>query len=159
MNLQLTLNGEAVSRDVDPCARLIDVLRDELGTKGVKEGCGEGECGACTILLDDAPVNACLVLAAQADECRITTVEGLSTNGELHPVQRAFADAGAVQCGFCTPGFVLATVALLRETPRPTDDEIIDALAGHLCRCTGYRKIVDAVRLAADEMATKAGQT
>ena len=159
MNLQLMLNDEAVSRDVDPCARLIDVLRDELGTKGVKEGCGEGECGACTILLDDAPVNACLVLAAQADGCRITTVEGLSTNGELHPVQRAFADAGAVQCGFCTPGFVLAAVALLRETPNPTDEEIVDALAGHLCRCTGYRKIVDAVRLAADEMAAGAGQT
>lgn len=152
MNLQLTLNGEAVSRDVDPCARLIDVLRDELGTKGVKEGCGEGECGACTILLDDAPVNACLVLAAQADECRITTVEGLSTNGELHPVQRAFADAGAVQCGFCTPGMVISTKALLDRNPDPTEEEIRDALSGNLCRCTGYGQIVSAVQLAAERL-------
>jgi carbon-monoxide dehydrogenase small subunit len=150
--MQMTLNGAPVSCDVDPCVRLIDLLRDDLGAKSVKEGCGEGECGACTVLLDGEPVNACLVLAAQADGCRITTVEGLSKDDDLHPVQRAFAETGAVQCGFCTPGFLLATVALLRENARPSDVEIVDALAGHLCRCTGYRKIVDAVRRAAELM-------
>jgi len=150
MKLQMTLNGKPVSCDVDSCARLIDLLRDDLDAKSVKEGCGEGECGACTVLLDGEPVNACLVLAAQVDGSRVTTVEGLSRDGELHPVQRAFAETGAVQCGFCTPGFIMATVALLDRTPRPNDREIRDALAGHLCRCTGYRKIMDAVRRAAE---------
>ncbi len=150
MELRLTLNGEPVAVEVDPCTRLIDLLRDKLNAKSVKEGCGEGECGACTVLLDGEPAYACLVLAAQADGSRITTVEGLSKDGELHPVQRAFAETGAVQCGFCTPGFIIATVALLDRNPRPSNDEIRDALAGHLCRCTGYRKIMDAVHRAAD---------
>ena len=154
MKLQLELNGASVSCDVDPCARLLDVLRNELGAKSVKEGCGEGECGACTVLLDGAPVNACLVLAAQADGCRVTTVESLAQGGALHPIQRAFAETGAVQCGFCTPGFLMATAALLREFPQPSDQQIQHALDGHLCRCTGYKKIMDAVRRAADLAAT-----
>ncbi len=148
MQLQLVLNHEPVSCDVDPCVRLIDLLRDTLGAKGVKEGCGEGECGACTVLIDGNPANSCLVLAAQVEGAQITTVEGLSANGELHPVQQAFAETGAVQCGFCTPGFILSTVALLRRNADPSDDEIKLALAGHLCRCTGYQKIMDAVRRA-----------
>ncbi|MFC2078103.1 (2Fe-2S)-binding protein [Candidatus Bipolaricaulota bacterium] len=161
MELQFTLNEKAISCDVDPCLRLIDVLRDELDTKSVKEGCGEGECGACTILLDGAPVNACLVLAAQAEGARVTTVEGLSKNGELHPVQKAFAETGAVQCGFCTPGFLLATFALIRDNRDPSDEEIKHALAGHLCRCTGYQKIMDAVRHAAklNREGTTTGET
>jgi len=149
VEVQFSLNEKTVSCDVDPCLRLIDLLRDELDAKSVKEGCGEGECGACTVLLDGTPVNACLVLAAQVDGSCVATVEGLSENGQLHPVQRAFAETGAVQCGFCTPGFLLATVALLRENADPSDDEIKHALAGHLCRCTGYQKIMDAVRYAA----------
>jgi len=153
VKIYFTINGADMELDVDPCQRLIDVLRDRLLLKGVKEGCGEGECGACTILVDGEPANACLILAGQAQGRDLLTVEGLATDGKLHPVQEAFAETGAVQCGFCTPGFILSTVALRRRNPAPEDEQIIDALAGHVCRCTGYRKILDAVRRAAGLLA------
>ncbi len=128
---------------------LLTTLRDRLGLPGSKNACEQGECGSCSVLLDGELVCACLVLAAQADGHEVTTVEGLADGDELHRVQRAFVDAGAVQCGFCTPGLVVVTVDLLDRVPRPTEDEIREALSGNLCRCTGYAKIFDAVRLAA----------
>jgi len=153
VKIYFTLNGRNVDIDAVPTDRLIDVLRDQLQLKGVKEGCGEGECGACTVLLDGDPVNACLMLAGQVHGKDLLTVEGLTTDGALHPVQAAFAETGAVQCGFCTPGFIMSTVALLQRIPTPTDEQIIHALAGHVCRCTGYRKILDAVRRATELLA------
>ena len=149
MKIHVTVNGAAYDAEVDGATRLLDLLRETLHLTGTKEGCGEGECGACTILLDGRPVNSCLVLAAQADGKEIVTVEGLARREELHPVQRAFVEKGAVQCGFCTPGFIMSTVALLSANPDPTDEEIRTALEGNLCRCTGYAKIVEAVRHAA----------
>ncbi len=149
MRIDLQVNGRPVSRDVDPSMRLLDFLREELHLTGTKEGCGEGECGACTVLLDGRPVNSCLLLSPQADGKTVLTVEGLSRGGTLHPVQQAFVDKGAVQCGFCTPGFILSAVALLEANPSPNDEEILTALEGNLCRCTGYTKIVEAVRHAA----------
>ena len=128
---------------------LLYVLRERLGLPGAKAGCEQGECGSCSVLLDGTLVCACLVLAAQADGHDVTTVEGLGDDAGLHPVQQAFVDAGAVQCGFCTPGLVVATADLLRRNPDPSDDEIREALSGNLCRCTGYAKIFDAVRAAA----------
>ncbi len=150
MELTLTVNGEPRRLDVPPLRRLIDVLRVDLGLTGTKEGCGEGECGACTVLLDGAPVNACLVPALQAAGRTVETIEGLAGDGELHPVQRAFVERGAVQCGFCTPGMVLTAVALLREHPHPSREQIRAGLVGNVCRCTGYHKIVDAVEAAAE---------
>jgi len=150
MKIRFTVNGLEAELDVNARHRCIDVLRNQLRLTGVKEGCGEGECGACTILVDGSPVNACLMFAPQMDGKELRTIEGLAQGDALHPVQRAFAEAGAVQCGFCTPGFVMSTVALLERSPEPGDDEIIDALSGNLCRCTGYRKILDAVHLAID---------
>jgi len=152
MNIRLTVNGTTVERVVDAETRLLDLLREDLQLTGTKEGCGEGECGACTVLMDGRPVNSCLVLAAQADGTEILTIEGVAAGDELHPIQQAFVDTGGVQCGFCTPGFIVSVYALLHETPDPTDDEIRTALEGNLCRCTGYEKIVDAVRLAARRM-------
>ena len=149
MKINLQVNRRAVSYDVDPSMRLLDLLREELHLTGTKEGCGEGECGACTVLLDGRPVNSCLLLAAQADGKTVLTVEGLSSGRTLHPVQQAFVEKGAVQCGFCTPGFILSAVALLEANPSPSDEEILTALEGNLCRCTGYTKIVEAVRYAA----------
>jgi len=149
VRIKLHVNGRAVSCDVDPSMRLLDLLREELHLTGTKEGCGEGECGACTVLLDGQPVNSCLLLAPQADGKTVLTVEGLSSGQTLHPVQQAFVDKGAVQCGFCTPGFILSAVALLEANPSPSDEEILTALEGNLCRCTGYTKIVEAVRYAA----------
>ena len=146
MRIDLQVNGRAVSCDIDPSMRLLDLLREELHLTGTKEGCGEGECGACTVLLDGRPVNSCLLLAPQADGKTVLTVEGLSSSGTLHPVQQAFVDKGAVQCGFCTPGFIMSAVALLEANPSPSDEEILTALEGNLCRCTGYTKIVEAVR-------------
>jgi carbon-monoxide dehydrogenase small subunit len=131
---------------------LLYVLRERLGLPGSKNACEQGECGSCSIYLDGTLVCSCLVLAAQAEGREIVTVEGLAQDGELHPVQRAFLDAGAVQCGFCTPGLVVTTHELLARSPDPDDAEIREALAGNLCRCTGYEKILDAVRLAADRM-------
>jgi carbon-monoxide dehydrogenase small subunit len=149
VKISLTVNGEPRSTEVWPGESLLYALRERLGLPGSKNACEQGECGSCSVLLDGTLVCACLVLAAQAEGRRVTTVEGLAENGRLHRVQEAFAEAGAVQCGFCTPGLVVATADLLRRTPEPSDDEIREALSGNLCRCTGYAKIFDAVRLAA----------
>ena len=149
MRIELTVNGERLDADVWAGESLLYVLRERLGLPGSKNACEQGECGSCSVLLDGRLVCACLVLAAQADGHELVTVEGLAEDGELHPVQAAFAETGAVQCGFCTPGFVVATADLLARSPNPSDDEIREALSGNLCRCTGYAKIFDAVRLAA----------
>ena len=149
MRLELTVNGERREADVWAGESLLYVLRERLGLPGSKNACEQGECGSCSVLLDAKLVCACLVLAAQADGHEVVTVEGLGGGGELHAVQAAFAETGAVQCGFCTPGFVVATADLLARNPTPSDDEIREALSGNLCRCTGYAKIFDAVRLAA----------
>ena len=148
MRIDLTVNGEPREADVWPGESLLFALRERLGLPGSKNACEQGECGSCSVLLDGSLVCACLVLAAQADGHDVLTVEGLATDGALHPVQEAFVEAGAVQCGFCTPGLVVATVDLLARRPSPSDDEIREALSGNLCRCTGYQKIFDAVRLA-----------
>jgi carbon-monoxide dehydrogenase small subunit len=150
MKIELTVNGERRETDAWEGESLLYLLRERLDLPGSKNACEQGECGSCSVLLDGKLVCACLVLAAQAGGREVVTVEGLGTEGELHPVQEAFAATGAVQCGFCTPGLVVATVDLLRNIPRPTDDEIREALSGNLCRCTGYAKIFDAVRLAAE---------
>jgi len=151
VRVELTVNGERCEADVWPGESLLTTLRDRLELPGSKNACEQGECGSCSVLLDGELVCACLVLAAQADGHEVVTVEGLaSANGELHPVQEAFAETGAVQCGFCTPGFVVAATDLLRRNPDPSDDEIREALSGNLCRCTGYQKILDAVRMAAE---------
>ena len=152
MQIRLTVNGKPLEREVDAETRLLDLLREGLHLTGTKEGCGEGECGACTVLIDGRPVNSCLVLAPQADGVDVLTIEGVADGDRLHPIQQALVDAGGVQCGFCTPGFIMSTYALLRDTPNPTDDEIRSALEGNLCRCTGYEKIVEAVQLAAARM-------
>ena len=152
MRISLLLNGEQVEADCWEGESLLYALREKLGYPGSKNACEQGECGSCSVLLDGTLVCACLVLAAQADGHEVTTVEGLAQAGELHPVQQAFVDAGAVQCGFCTPGLVVATADLLRRNSQPTDDEIREALSGNLCRCTGYAKIFDAVRAAAEAL-------
>ena len=149
MKIELTVNGERREADVWGGESLLFALRDQLGLPGSKNACEQGECGSCSVLLDGELVCSCLVLAAQADGHEVVTVEGLGTPESLHRVQEAFVSAGAVQCGFCTPGLVMATVGLLEHTPSPTDDEIREALSGNLCRCTGYQKIFDAVRAAA----------
>ena len=149
MRIELTVNGERLEADVWAGESLLYVLRERLGLPGSKNACEQGECGSCSVLLDGRLVCACLVLAAQADGHELVTVEGLAEDDELHPVQAAFAETGAVQCGFCTPGFVVATADLLARSPNPSEDEIREALSGNLCRCTGYAKIFDAVRLAA----------
>ena len=149
MKLAITINGELREADVWGGDSLLTALRDGFGLPGSKNACEQGECGSCSVLLDGELVCSCLVLAAQTDGHKVTTVEGLARGDELHRVQRAFVDAGAVQCGFCTPGLVVATVDLLERAPSPSDDEIREALSGNLCRCTGYAKIFDAVRLAA----------
>jgi carbon-monoxide dehydrogenase small subunit len=149
MKITLTVNGAEYATDVWEGESLLFALRERLGLPGSKNACEQGECGSCSVLLDGTLVCACLVLAAQADGHEVVTVEGLAEDGELHRVQEAFVDAGAVQCGFCTPGLVVATADLLAHNPQPTEDEIREALSGNLCRCTGYAKIFDAVRLAA----------
>ena len=149
MRVELTVNGERHEADVWAGESLLYVLRERLGLPGSKNACEQGECGSCSVLLDGKLVCACLVLAAQADGHELVTVEGLGEDGGLHPVQEAFTESGAVQCGFCTPGLIVATVDLLARNPSPSEDEIREALSGNLCRCTGYAKIFDAVRLAA----------
>ena len=153
MRLELEVNGEMREAEgVWEGESLLYVLRERLGLPGSKNACEQGECGSCSVLLDGQLVCACLVLAAQADGRAVTTIEGLASGGELHPLQRAFVQAGAIQCGYCTPGLILATHDLLARNPEPTDAEIREALAGNLCRCTGYEKILDAVRLAGERM-------
>ena len=142
--IKLTINEIEYKVDIDGNMRLIDLLRDKLGLIGTMEGCGEGECGACTVIMDGETVNSCLVMAFQANESYITTIEGLEENGKLHPVQQAFMDEGAVQCGFCIPGMVLSTKALIDKNPHPTRVELREGISGNLCRCTGYNKAIDA---------------
>jgi carbon-monoxide dehydrogenase small subunit len=148
--VDFTLNGRPAGAEVADDELLCDCLRERLGQIGTRVGCREGICGSCTVLLDGAPVRSCLLLAVQASGCEVTTVEGLAADGgQLSALQRAFVDHGAVQCGFCTAGLLVSASALLRRTPRPSDDQVVEALAGNLCRCTGYTKIVAAVRAAA----------
>ena len=146
--MPLIVNGVTVSVDFDIRDSLLDVLRDRLGLTGTKRGCDEGACGACTVLLNERPVNSCSLLAVEASGASILTIEGLASD-ILHPLQQTFIECGAVQCGFCTPGMVLTSHAFLQRNPDPSRDEVREALAGNLCRCTGYRKIIDAVMLAA----------
>ena len=149
MKLRLMVNGTSRDLDADEHESLLTVLRERLGLPGSKNACEQGECGSCSVLVDGALVCSCLVLAGAAVDRDVRTVESLGTADEPHPVQRAFVDAGAVQCGFCTPGFIVATAALLRANPEPSDAEIREALAGNICRCTGYGKILEAVHRAA----------
>jgi len=146
---RLLVNGEEFDLDTAPHRTLLEVLRDELGLTGTKEGCGTGDCGACTVLMDGRAVNSCLVLAPEAAGREIATIEGLATNGRLHPIQQAFVDAAAAQCGYCTPGMILSIKALLDRNPSPTLDEVRLGIAGNLCRCTGYAKIYEAIEAAA----------
>ena len=141
----IAANGQKHEITVEPCRTLIDVLRNDLGLTGVKEGCGNGNCGSCTVLIDGQPANSCLVLVGEVEGKEITTIESLSQQGKLHPLQQAFIDEGAVQCGFCTPGVILSAKALLDSNPHPEEDEVRHAIAGNLCRCTGYDKIVRAI--------------
>ena len=143
--VQLTVNGEEYEVIVAPNQTLLEVLRDDLYLTGTKEGCGEGACGTCTVLLDGKPVRSCLTLAVEVQGREITTIEGLAPMGELHPVQKAFVEYGAIQCGFCSPGMILTAKALLDENPNPTEQEARQAISGNVCRCTGYAKIVEAI--------------
>ena len=154
MRIELQVNGERHEADVWEGESLLYVLRERMGLPGSKNACEQGECGSCTVYLDGVLACACLVAAGQAQGREVVTVEGLAGPDALHPVQQAYVEAGAVQCGFCTPGLLVATHDLLRRRPRPSDPEIREALAGNLCRCTGYEKILDAVRLAADRLAS-----
>jgi carbon-monoxide dehydrogenase small subunit len=148
--VQFQVNGQLHRVQASSMSRLLDVLRDELGYFGAKEGCGEGECGACSVMVNGTLVNSCLIPVLQAEGAEITTVEGLANQGELHPVQKAFLECGGAQCGICTPGMVLAAVSLLEKCPKPTDAQIREGLAGNICRCTGYMKIFDSVRRASE---------
>ncbi len=145
IQIHFTLNGKAVEVNTYPNRRLLDVLRDDLGLTGTKEGCSVGECGACTVVMNGQAVHSCLVLAAQADGANIVTVEGLAQGDQLHPLQKNFLEYGAVQCGFCIPGMLMSSYALLEENPRPSQEEIKEAIAGNLCRCTGYKQIIKAI--------------
>lgn len=145
MLLSCTVNGKRIERETDPTKRLLDFLREDLGLTGVKEGCSEGECGACTVILDGKAVTSCTVYAGQVADREIITIEGLEQNGELDALQKSFIENGAIQCGFCTPGMILSCKALLMENPHPTREEIKRAIEGNLCRCTGYEKIIKAV--------------
>ncbi len=155
MRIKFTVNGDTVEVDVKPNETLLDVLRNKLYITGPKEGCGNGECGACTVIYNGKPVNSCLVLAPEADGAEITTVEGLSKDGKLHPIQEAFIEENAFQCGFCTPGFIMSVKALLDRNPKPSREEIIEALSGNLCRCTGYKSIIKAVERASEALEVK----
>ncbi|MGC8659354.1 MAG: (2Fe-2S)-binding protein [Desulfomonilaceae bacterium] len=148
--LNITVNGDSYSLVVEPNRTLLELLRDDLELTGAKEGCGEGVCGGCTVLMDGKPVRSCLTLALEASGTHITTVEGLAQNGELDPLQQSFIDHGAVQCGFCTSGMLMAAKGLMLTKPDPDKQEILNALSGHICRCTGYTKIIEAVEAVAD---------
>jgi carbon-monoxide dehydrogenase small subunit len=148
--VQITVNGVERTILVEPWYSLLDMLRDELHLTGTKKGCDEGDCGACTVLLNGQPVTSCLVLAHSAHDAEVTTVEGLASGGELHRVQRSFAEHGGLQCGYCTPGLIIATVGLLNSNPDPTEEEVKFGLGGNLCRCTGYSKVIEAVMAAVE---------
>lgn len=150
--ISLVVNGEEVFVDIEPRQTLLEVLRDELNLTGARRGCEENFCGACTVILDGVAVHSCSVLAVQAQGRKVTTIEGLANNGQLHPLQEAFVEHGALQCGYCTPGIILSALALLSEEPRPTEEKIRDSLVGNTCRCTGYVKIVQAIQSAAVKM-------
>ncbi|MGI6507810.1 MAG: (2Fe-2S)-binding protein [Saccharofermentanales bacterium] len=147
--IKLCINNEDYEIEVEDNLTLLDLLRDRLLLTGTKYGCGEGECGACTVLVDGVPVNSCMILAVKVDGCNVLTVEGLSQDGQLHPLQRAFIDVGALQCGYCTPGMLMSAYALLQKNPNPTHEEIKEAMSGNLCRCTGYQNIFKAIEQAA----------
>lgn len=149
IEVSFTVNGKLESTEIGATDTLLDTLRDKLGYVGTNKDCNQGICGCCTVLLNDKPVSSCLLLAAQADGCSVTTVEGLEREGKLHDLQLAFLRCGAVQCGYCTPGFLMTAKALLDENPNPTRAQIVDALRGNICRCTGYTKIIDAIETAA----------
>jgi aerobic carbon-monoxide dehydrogenase small subunit len=149
MLINIQINGTAHALDVPPMKRLLDVLREDLHLTGTKEGCGEGECGACSVIVDGEVINSCLVPVCQVSGSTILTVEGLARDGRLDPLQKAFLECGGAQCGICTPGMLIAARALLDETPRPSREDIKEAIAGNLCRCTGYIKIIDAIEQAA----------
>ena len=150
--IMLNVNDEFYEVAVEPHRTLLEVLRDTLGLTGTKKGCDEGECSACTVLIDGEAVLSCLLLAVESQGKRITTIEGLAKDGQLHPLQQAFIDHGAIQCGFCTPGVILSAKALLDRNPKPTEVEVREAIAGNLCRCTGYAQIVQAIQMAAERM-------
>ena len=147
--IRFTVNGKAASVETEPERPLLEVLREDLGLTGTKYGCGEAQCGSCTVLLDDQPTLSCVTPVRTAEGRKVVTIEGLAAPGKLHPVQQAFLDEAAVQCGYCTPGMVLRTVALLKTYPKPTEAQIVEGLNGHLCRCAGYHRILAAVRAAA----------
>jgi carbon-monoxide dehydrogenase small subunit len=157
--VSVTVNGASYARDVEPRDLLVYFLREELGLTGTHVGCDTSQCGACTVLLDGRPVKSCTLFAVQADGHRLTTVEGLATDGQLHPLQQAFWDEHGLQCGFCTPGFLMTAAALLQSNPRPSEQDIRKGLEGNLCRCTGYANIVRAVQTASQAIATGAGVT
>ena len=157
MIIEFTLNGEKYKKNADPGKRLVDFLREDMGLTGTKEGCGEGECGACTVMLDGRAVHSCLVLAGQINGKRLLTVEGLARGGELSPLQKAFIEHGAIPCGYCTPGMLMSSAALLAENPSPTEDEVRTALAGNICRCGDYSAIIDAVLDAAERYRKEGG--
>lgn len=150
--LSFKVNGEDYEVLVEPHQTLLDVLRDELGLTGTKHGCDDGKCGACTVLLNGKPVRSCLTLALSVKGKEVTTIEGLAKDGELHPIQKAFIDHGAIQCGFCTPGMIMTSKAFLEKNPKPSEEEIKEALSGNICRCTGYVKIIEAIKAASEEM-------
>ncbi len=150
--LQLKVNGRPRQLLVAPYYSLLDTLRDELQLTGTKKGCDEGDCGACTVILDGKPITSCLVLALSARDSEVTTIEGLGSVESLHPVQQAFIERGGLQCGYCTPGLIMAAAGLLQETPQPSEEEVKFAIGGNLCRCTGYTKVIEAIMLAADRM-------
>jgi len=149
LTIELTINGKRRKMETTPSTRLLDLLRDDLHLTGTKEGCGKGECGACTVIMNGELIASCLVLAPQADGAVITTIEGIGNGENLDPIQEAFIETGAVQCGFCTPGMILATKKLLEENTHPREEEIKRGISGNLCRCTGYQKIIDAIKLSA----------
>jgi carbon-monoxide dehydrogenase small subunit len=157
LTIELTINGKKRKVETTPSTRLLDLIRDDLHLTGTKEGCGKGECGACTVIMNGELVTSCLILAPQADGAVITTIEGVGDGENLDPVQEAFIETGAVQCGFCTPGMILAAKKLLEENPHPTEEEIKRGISGNLCRCTGYQKIIDAIKLAANRLSTRDG--
>ena len=156
LTVNTTINGQAVSASAEASTSLLEFLRDTLEMKGSKLCCNTGECGACTVIYNGKPINSCVTMAADANGAEIITIEGLANGDNLHPVQQAFIDTGAVQCGYCTPGYIISVKALLDRTTKPTAEDIEEAVSGNICRCTGYNKIVDAIHLAADRIAGRA---